>query len=198
MARIGVFVCQCGNNIAAEVRTAEVAEKLKDVPGVVHAEDARFYCSNPGQEQIRKMIKEHNLDGLIVSACSPHMHEKTFRKAAETAGLNPFRVEIANIREHCSLGPPRPDEGPGDGEGGRHCPDDGRARQARPAPLQDQDPCDEAGAGDRRRRCGNPGGARHRRRRAGSGPRGSVSPRSAATWPSSPRRSPRWTARSAS
>lgn len=102
MARIGVFVCQCGNNIAAEVRTAEVAEKLKDIPGVVHAEDARFYCSNPGQEQIRKMIKEHNLDGLIVSACSPHMHEKTFRKAAESAGLNPFRVEIANIREHCS------------------------------------------------------------------------------------------------
>jgi heterodisulfide reductase subunit A len=102
MARIGVFVCQCGNNIACEVRTDEVAERTKQLPGVVHAEDAKFYCSNPGQERIKQIIREQKLDGVIVSACSPHMHEKTFRKAAETAGLNPFRVEIANIREHCS------------------------------------------------------------------------------------------------
>ena len=102
MARIGVFVCQCGNNIASEVRTDEVAERMKCLPGVVHAEDAKFYCSSPGQERIRQMIKEQKLDGVIVAACSPHMHEKTFRKAAEAAGLNPYRVEIANIREHCS------------------------------------------------------------------------------------------------
>ncbi len=102
MARIGVFVCQCGNNIACEVRTAEVADLSKTIPGVVHAEDAKFYCSNPGQERIKQIIKEQKLDGVIISACSPHMHERTFRKAAESAGLNAFRVEIANIREHCS------------------------------------------------------------------------------------------------
>ncbi|MFQ5949546.1 MAG: FAD-dependent oxidoreductase, partial [Nitrospiria bacterium] len=102
MARIGVFVCKCGNNIADTVDTKKVAEKVGQCPGVVYSEDATFLCSSPGQEQVKKVIKDQKLDGVVVSACSPHMHEKTFRKASEAAGLNPFRCEIANIREHCS------------------------------------------------------------------------------------------------
>lgn len=102
MARIGVFVCQCGNNIASTVDTKKVADCVQQCPGVVYTEDAKFLCSAPGQERLKQMIKEQKLDGLVIAACTPHMHEKTFRKASEAAGLNPFRCEIANIREHCS------------------------------------------------------------------------------------------------
>ena len=102
MAKIGVFVCQCGNNIARTVDTADVAQDASEQSGVVHVEDYKFMCSAPGQEMFKKAIKEHDLDGCIVSACSPKMHEATFRNAAEAAGLNPFKVEIANIREQCS------------------------------------------------------------------------------------------------
>ena len=102
MAKIGVFVCQCGNNIARTVDTADVAKDASEQSGVVHVEDYKFMCSAPGQEMFKKAIKEHDLDGCIVSACSPKMHEATFRNAAEAAGLNPFKVEIANIREQCS------------------------------------------------------------------------------------------------
>ena len=102
MPRIGVFVCQCGNNIAATVDTKKVAEEMGKLPGVVYTCDYKFMCSSPGQEMLRQAIKENKLDGIIVSACSPHMHEKTFRKAAEGAGLNPYQCEITNIREQCS------------------------------------------------------------------------------------------------
>ncbi len=102
MPRIGVFVCQCGNNIAATVDTKKVAEEMAHLPGVAHVTDYKFMCSSPGQDMLKKAIKEHRLDSVIVSACSPHMHEKTFRKAAEAAGLNPFKCEITNIREQCS------------------------------------------------------------------------------------------------
>ncbi|MBI5237885.1 MAG: CoB--CoM heterodisulfide reductase iron-sulfur subunit A family protein [Deltaproteobacteria bacterium] len=102
MPRIGVFVCQCGNNIAATVDTKKVAGEMNDLPGVVYTCDYKFMCSSPGQEMLKEAIKEHKLDGVIVSACSPHMHEKTFRKAAEAAGLNPYKCEITNIREQCS------------------------------------------------------------------------------------------------
>ena len=102
MPRIGVFVCQCGNNIAATVDTAKVAEEMKKLPGVVHTGDYKFMCSSPGQDSLKETIKEHKLDGMVVAACSPHMHEKTFRKACEKAGLNPYKCEIANIREQCS------------------------------------------------------------------------------------------------
>lgn len=102
MPRIGVFVCQCGNNIAATVDTKKVAEEMAQLPGVVHVTDYKFMCSSPGQEMLKKAIKEHRLDSVIVSACSPHMHEKTFRKASEAAGINPFKCEITNIREQCS------------------------------------------------------------------------------------------------
>lgn len=102
MARIGVFVCQCGNNIASTVDTEKVAEEMKNLPGVVYTQDYKFMCSAVGQELLKKVVKEENLDGIVVAACSPHMHEKTFRKACAAAGLNPYRCEIANIREQCS------------------------------------------------------------------------------------------------
>lgn len=102
MSKIGVFVCQCGNNIAATVDTAKVAEEARKLPGVVHTENCRFLCSSPGQQLVQEVIKNNGLDKVVIAACSPHMHEKTFRKASEAAGLNPFECEIANIREHCS------------------------------------------------------------------------------------------------
>lgn len=102
MSRIGVFVCQCGNNIKDTVDTQKVAERAKNIPGVVHTESCGFLCSSPGQQLVKEIIKTNKLDKVVVAACSPHMHEKTFRKASEAAGINPFQVEIANIREHCS------------------------------------------------------------------------------------------------
>ncbi|MBI5599711.1 MAG: CoB--CoM heterodisulfide reductase iron-sulfur subunit A family protein [Deltaproteobacteria bacterium] len=102
MPRIGVFVCQCGNNIEGTVDTKKVAGEMKNLSGVVFSCNYKFMCSSPGQEMFKEAIKEHKLDGVVVSACSPHMHEKTFRKAAEAAGLNPYKCEITNIREQCS------------------------------------------------------------------------------------------------
>ena len=102
MQRIGVFVCHCGTNIAATVDVKKVVEMALHEPGVVHAEDYQYMCSEAGQEKIRAAIQEKNLSGIVVCSCSPRMHETTFRGAAERAGLNPYMVEIANIREHCS------------------------------------------------------------------------------------------------
>lgn len=102
MQRIGVFVCWCGSNIAGTVDVKAVAEAVKSEPGVVFATDYQYMCSEAGQLIIREAIKEHNLTGLVVCSCSPRMHEATFRKTAQAAGLNPYMVEIANIREHCS------------------------------------------------------------------------------------------------
>ena len=102
MARIGVFVCHCGENIGRTVDCARVAEGLRDLPGVVHSVDYKYMCSDPGQALIKQAIAEKQLDGVVVAACSPHMHEKTFRRACASAGLNPFLCEMANVREHCS------------------------------------------------------------------------------------------------
>ncbi|MGN1347464.1 MAG: NAD(P)-binding protein, partial [Acutalibacteraceae bacterium] len=102
MQRIGVFVCHCGSNIAATVDVKRVAETIKNEPGVVHAEDYQYMCSEAGQAKIIAAVKEHNLTGIVVCSCSPRMHETTFRNAAAKAGLNPYMVEIANIREQCS------------------------------------------------------------------------------------------------
>jgi heterodisulfide reductase subunit A len=102
MSRIGVFVCHCGENIGRTVDCAKVAETLKDHPGVAHAEDYKYMCSDPGQQLVKKAIEDHDLTGVVVAACSPHMHEKTFRRAVDQAGLNKFMCEMANIREHCS------------------------------------------------------------------------------------------------
>ncbi len=100
--RIGVFICHCGINIAGVVDVVNVASVMGELPGVVHAIDYKYMCSNPGQELITETIKEKELNGVIVAACSPRMHELTFRNAALKAGLNPYRVEIANIREQCA------------------------------------------------------------------------------------------------
>jgi len=102
MSRIGVFVCHCGHNIAGVVDVAEVVEQVKKHPDVVFATDYKYMCSDPGQELIRDSIKEHHLDGVVVAACSPAMHETTFRRTVANVGLNPYRCESANIREQVS------------------------------------------------------------------------------------------------
>lgn len=102
MQRIGVFVCWCGSNIAGTVDVKQVAEMLKHEPGVVFSTDYQYMCSESGQNLIKDAIKEHNLTGVVICSCSPRMHENTFRKAAASVGLNPYMVEIANVREQCS------------------------------------------------------------------------------------------------
>lgn len=102
MARIGVFVCWCGSNIAATVDVHKVAEALGKEPGVVFSTDYQYMCSQAGQELIQDAIREHSLTGVVICSCSPRMHENTFRKTVEKAGLNPYLLEIANIREQCS------------------------------------------------------------------------------------------------
>ncbi len=102
MQKIGVFVCHCGTNIAATVDVKAVAEALGREPSVVISEEYPYMCSESGQNLIKDAIREHKLDGVVICSCSPRMHETTFRKAAASAGLNPYMVEIANIREQCS------------------------------------------------------------------------------------------------
>ena len=102
MERIGVFVCHCGTNIAGTVDVAKVAEELGKVPGVVYSTHYTYMCSSAGQAMIEERIKEDKLTGVVLCSCSPRMHEKTFRACAERAGLNPYKVEVANIREQCS------------------------------------------------------------------------------------------------
>jgi len=100
--RIGVFVCYCGLNIAGTVDIAQLMEFTKTQPDVVCVVENRYTCADPGQNEIKKAIAEHNLNRVVVAACSPKMHEPTFRKCVEEAGLNPFLFEMANIREMCS------------------------------------------------------------------------------------------------
>ena len=100
--RIGVYVCHCGNNIAATVNVKEVAEFAASLRGVVVARDYMFMCSDPGQELIKNDIKEYGLNRVVVASCSPLLHERTFRRVCHDAGLNPYFFEMANIREHCS------------------------------------------------------------------------------------------------
>ncbi|MDO8491005.1 MAG: CoB--CoM heterodisulfide reductase iron-sulfur subunit A family protein [Dehalococcoidia bacterium] len=102
MARIGVFVCHCGSNIAGVVDINRTVEAARKMPQVVYAADAKYTCSEAGQSAIRDAIKQHRLNRVVVSACSPRMHENTFRRTVASAGLNPYLMEIANIREHCS------------------------------------------------------------------------------------------------
>jgi len=100
--RIGVYVCHCGTNIAATVNVREVAEFATSLRGVVVARDYMFMCSDPGQDLIKKDIKEHKLNRIVVASCSPLLHERTFRRVCREGGLNPYLFEMANIREHCS------------------------------------------------------------------------------------------------
>ncbi|UCH58239.1 MAG: hydrogenase iron-sulfur subunit [Candidatus Bathyarchaeota archaeon] len=100
--RIGVYVCHCGLNIAGSVDCEEVTKFAESLPHVVLSLDNRYTCSEQGQEQIKSDIKEHNLNRVVVASCSPRLHEPTFRKACEDAGLNKYLFEMANIREQCS------------------------------------------------------------------------------------------------
>ena len=102
MSRVGVFVCHCGENIARNVKVQQVTEFSRQFPGAVVSADYPYLCSAPGQQMVIDAIREHELDRVVVAACSPQLHEPTFRAAAAQAGLNPHLVEMANIREHCS------------------------------------------------------------------------------------------------
>lgn len=102
MAKIGVFVCHCGTNIASVVDVPRVVEEASRMPEVVVAKDLRYSCSAIGQGEISEAIKKHGLDTVVVAACSPRMHEPTFMKCLEGAGLNSYKLEMANIREQCS------------------------------------------------------------------------------------------------
>ena len=100
--RIGVFVCWCGSNIAEVVDVDHVVEAIKKYPGVVHAENYVYMCSDPGQKLVQDAIVEKKLDSVIVACCSPTLHETTFRNVCRANNLNPYQCEIANIREQCS------------------------------------------------------------------------------------------------
>ena len=102
MQRIGVFVCWCGSNIAGTVDVKAVAAALRNEPGVVFSTDYQYMCSQAGQNLIKDAIAEHKLTGIVICSCSPRMHETTFRKTSASAGINPYMVEIANVREQCS------------------------------------------------------------------------------------------------
>ncbi len=100
--RIGVYVCHCGSNIASVVDVVHLAEWAEHLPDVVVSREYKFMCSGPGQELIENDIKELGLTRVVVAACSPHLHEGTFRGACQRAGLNPYLFEMASIREQVS------------------------------------------------------------------------------------------------
>jgi heterodisulfide reductase subunit A len=102
VSRIGVFICHCGHNIERTVSTEQVTQALSSYPNVAYAMHYDYMCSDPGQRLITDAIDQQRLDGIVVAACSPSMHEMTFRRAAEDAGMNPYLCEMANIREQCS------------------------------------------------------------------------------------------------
>jgi heterodisulfide reductase subunit A len=104
--RVGVFICHCGLNIAGTLDIQELIKFSEELPNVVYVKENRYTCADPGQTEIRAGIDENNLNRVVVAACSPRMHEETFRKTVEEAGLNPFLFEMANIREMCSWAHP--------------------------------------------------------------------------------------------
>ncbi|MBW1980809.1 MAG: hydrogenase iron-sulfur subunit [Deltaproteobacteria bacterium] len=102
LPRIGVYVCHCGHNIAGAVDVAAVREFAAGLKNVHVARDHVFCCAEPGQLEIQDDIRQHGLNRIVVAACSPRLHEPTFRRTIKEAGLNPYLLEMANIREHCS------------------------------------------------------------------------------------------------
>src|SRR5512146_3255021 len=100
--RIGVYICHCGSNIAATVDVMALAEYARTLPKVVLAREYKYMCSDPGQELICTDIADNKLNRIVVAACSPMLHEKTFRNVLSRAGLNPFYLQFVNIREHVS------------------------------------------------------------------------------------------------
>ncbi len=159
MARIGVFVCHCGINIADTVDVEKVAIELGKVNGVTASTTYQYMCSDPGQKLIRDTIVEKDLDGVVVASCSPRLHERTFQLCVEAAGLNRYRFEMANIREQCSWvhrdkkkGYPKGDRSDQNGSGQTD---------------KERTPCSffssgrEKGPGNRRGDCGDSGGDRY-------------------------------------
>ncbi len=100
--RIGVYICQCGLNIARTVNCQKVSDSASGLDDVVVARDVPYACSEPGQQGIKEDIATHGLNRIVVASCSPRLHEPTFRRMLQDAGLNPYLLEMANIREHCS------------------------------------------------------------------------------------------------
>ena len=100
--RIGVFVCDCGLNIAGAVDCGAVNEFALTLPDVVCAVRNKYTCADPGQNEIKNAIREHRLNRVVVASCTPRQHEPTFRQCVREAGLNPYLMEMANLREHCS------------------------------------------------------------------------------------------------
>jgi len=101
-ARIGVYVCHCGLNIAQTVDCRKVAESAALLDDVIISKDIGYACSEPGQQQIKDDIHEHELDRVVVASCSPRLHEPTFRQMLQSCGINPYLLEMANLREQCS------------------------------------------------------------------------------------------------
>lgn len=100
--RIGVYICHCGSNIAGVIDPSSVVDFAAQLPGVVRSIDTPYACADSGQRLIKNDIKEYNLNRVVVAACSVRMHEPTFRATVAEAGLNPFLMEMANIREQCT------------------------------------------------------------------------------------------------
>lgn len=124
MTGIGVYVCHCGLNIAGTVDVEKVIEYAKTLPDIKLAKHYTYMCSEPGQHMIQNDIKAHRLDRIVIATCSPRMHEETFRKAVAEAGLNPYLLEIVNLREQVSGPLSRTREGNGESESPR---EDGRS-----------------------------------------------------------------------
>ena len=100
--RVGVYVCKCGLNIAKIVNCPEVANFASGLDDVILAKDITYACSEPGQKEIKEDIEENRLNRIVIASCSPRLHESTFRQMMQSAGLNPFLMEMANLREQCS------------------------------------------------------------------------------------------------
>jgi len=100
--RIGVYVCHCGLNIAQSVNCRQVAENASQADGVILSKDIPYACSEPGQQQIKQDILDNRLDRVVIASCSPRLHEPTFKQMVQSVGLNPYMMEMANLREQCS------------------------------------------------------------------------------------------------
>jgi len=100
--KIALYICHCGTNISATVDCEELTRFASTLPGVKAARDYRYLCSDPGQDLIKKDINDLSINRVVVAACSPRMHEVTFRNTVSSEGLNPYCLNIANIREQCS------------------------------------------------------------------------------------------------
>ena len=109
--RIGVFICDCGLNIAGAVDCAELGRYAETLPGVVCVIRNKYTCADPGQNEIKKAIHDYRLNRVLVASCTPRQHEITFRRCVQEAGLNPYLLEMANLREHCSWVHPGDREG---------------------------------------------------------------------------------------